>query len=149
MKSIRPVLQGPDPITARGIVATLAKKYKEGAGKRELNGNRSYRVIGPISDLTFATLARAIAEDSEHDHYQQRHKDDDDRDLDCRQKETNQQDELFEQGDHHKDQRHNRSESTSRSKNATTHKFYPVEKISRIKISVRMEAEQRLDAATV
>jgi len=35
VKSIRPVLQGLDRITASQIVATLAAKYKEGVSKTE------------------------------------------------------------------------------------------------------------------
>ena len=85
--------------------------------------------IGPTLDLGFAPPARTVAEDSQHDHHQKRHEDDDDCDLDCRQQEANEQDELFQQGYDDKDQRHDRSESASRFKNAATHKFYPVERI--------------------
>jgi len=87
-------------------------------------------VIGPILDLGFAPSARAIAEDGQHDHYQQCDKDHDDADLDCREQPADEQDELFQQGDHDKDQCHNCSESAESFNNAATHKFYPVEKIS-------------------
>ena len=88
------------------------------------------RLIGPILlDLSLFAFARAIAKDREHNHHQQRDEDYDNCDFHCRKQEAQQQDDLFEQRHHDKDQRDYCSESTKSFKNATTHKFNPVEKV--------------------
>src|SRR5215213_8459670 len=73
-------------------------------------------------------LARAVAQDRQHYHHQHGHEHDNDRDLQRRKQETNEQDELFQESDHHEDQSDDCSESAKTFKNATTHNFNLVAK---------------------
>jgi hypothetical protein len=109
VKSIRPVLQGPDPITGSQIVATLSVKYKEGVSEREWRflcfvlcslaeeQSAKYKAQNTAIERLdpFALSARPIAEDCDRNQHQHGHKDYNYRDLDRRNEEADEQNELF------------------------------------------------------
>jgi hypothetical protein len=134
VKPIRPVLQGPEPITGPFKVATLAGKYKTVAGKRYLN--------------LFASLARTIAKDCQPNHHQEGDEDYNDADLDCREQEADQRDQLFQQRDDKKNESDDSAESAKSFKNAATHIDSTPKKLPTFRICVRTEAALHRAART-
>jgi len=84
-------------------------------------------MLSEVLDLRLAPLARTVAEDCKHNHYQHGHEDHDDRDLHEEQKKTDEPNQLLEQSNNEQNQGDDGSEATGCFKSAY-HKIEPRKK---------------------